>query len=200
MADVFKCIMVVFLRVVSCKFNSLFSSDPEPLLDLSGVSSHASAMSRGIPSQHGARYRRDDVTQAKRRDDVTQGKRRDDVTQGKRGQASDAANLLRPSRVAAVEQWARQSSGPRANLIPRRGSECSGYLLFCFISNGLVNCQLKVSASSFRSLFCFYTTTLLCTHCRQPNLGNDFWTFFVIRSIFGLLFTFKLWLINIKNV
>jgi hypothetical protein len=124
-----------------CKLqiNSLFSSDPEPLLDLSGVSSHASAMSRGIPSQHGARYRRDDVTQAKRRDDVTQGKRRDDVTQGKRGQASDAANLLRPSRVAAVEQWARQSSGPRANLIPRRGSECSGKLFFSLNSYYLVN-------------------------------------------------------------
>ena len=89
-------------------------SDPEPLLDLSGVSSHGSGLARGVmtpSSSHGTRYRRDDVTLVKR------------------GQSAEAGNLLRPSRVAAVEQWARQTGGPRANLITRRGSECSGNVL-----------------------------------------------------------------------
>lgn len=84
-------------------------SDPEPL-DLSGVGNlsggQASSGILGGPS-HAARYRRDDVTMIKR------------------GLSYDG-NLLRPSRVAAVEQWARQSGGPRTGLIPRRGSECSG--------------------------------------------------------------------------
>ena len=84
-------------------------------MDLSGVSV-TSGMSRGVAlssSSHGARYRRDDVTLVKR------------------GLSGDG--LLRPSRVAAVEQWARQSSGPRANLISRRGSECSGNTSFSSI-------------------------------------------------------------------
>ncbi len=102
-------------RMTLIRWTRRIFSDPEPLLDLSGVSHASSGMSRGIAhsSSHGARYRRDDVTLVKR------------------GLSSDGVgNLLRPSRVAAVEQWARQSSGPRANLIPRRGSECSGTIRF----------------------------------------------------------------------
>lgn len=41
----------------------------------------------------------------------------------KRGPSSES-NLLRPSRAAAVEQWARQSGQTRHNL-PRRGSDSS---------------------------------------------------------------------------
>jgi hypothetical protein len=94
---------------LSCWVQPAFPcSDPEPLLDLSGGISQSSSIARGGMASHGARYRRDDVTLIKR------------------GLSSESGNLLRPSRVAAVEQWARQTGGPRANLIARRGSECSG--------------------------------------------------------------------------
>ena len=55
------------------------------------------------------------------------GRREVDVTLLKRGlgHGGEMSNQFRPSRAAAVEQWARQSSGNNG-ILPRRGSDSSG--------------------------------------------------------------------------
>ena len=98
-----------------------FCSDPDgPLLDISGGAGGASGSGGPSgPSMRGGRH---------------------DVTLVRRGLSSDgSAGQFRPSRAAAVEQWARQSSGSRTGQggaqataataggqLPRRGSDSSG--------------------------------------------------------------------------
>jgi hypothetical protein len=95
----------------------------EPLLDMSG---NASSVASAPASAHGRRYH-----QRSGRDDVTQ------MLRGRGGQqAADGGgaggSAMRPSRAAAVEQWARQSSGPgsagggSSRGMIRRGSDSSG--------------------------------------------------------------------------
>lgn len=99
-----------------------YCSDPEPLLDSSGASGGGPVLQlRGIT------LRRDhDSNQSSSKRIVWN------------NQSSDVGVMLKPSRAAAVEQWARQSSGNRqipqvggqgaGGGMPRRGSDISGEL------------------------------------------------------------------------